>query len=242
MKRGLILVCLFLLLYFVKGFLYDVILNISGHVFSNPVVQLAIPRKFVTTDNMEHGSENNKIQISRIKELEKEIERLQDILGFKKKFRKSCVARIIGRDQEEILNQLIIDAGIQEGVSRNSAVLTPIGLIGVVERVNKGFSSVLPYSDPRFNVSVRIVSTREIGLLVGGIEKGNLKLLYLSLDTDAKIGDVISTSGEGILPKGLLIGKIVDIFMHPSQLYKIANICPFVDLRKTEEVLVLIEE
>jgi len=239
MKRGLVLIFLFLSLYFVRNFLQDVISSISGYVFSTPVARIIYPERPVLNRNASDELEKNEIQSLEIEELRKENKRLRRLLDFKQEFTSSCAARVIGRVKEEISDQLIISAGIKDGVDKNSAVLTPLGLVGIIEKVNQNSSLVLPYSDPRFNISVRVASTREIGLLVGGAGKGEVKVLYLGLDTDAKAGDVILTSGEGFLPGGLAVGKITDVFIHPSQVYKIAKVRPFVDLNKIEEVLVL---
>ena len=239
MKRGLVLIFLFLSLYLVRNFLQNIIRDISGYIFSTPAARIIYSEKSALNHNISEDLKKNGIQSFRIEELERENKRLRGLLNFKQEFTSSCAARVIGRVKEEISDQLIISAGIKDGVDKNSAVLTPLGLVGVIEKAGRESSLVLPYSDPRFNISVRVASTREIGLLVGGTGKGEAKVLYLGLDTDAKAGDVILTSGEGFLPGGLVIGKIIDVFIHPSQIYKIAKVRPFADLNKIEEVLVL---
>lgn len=228
MRRGVILVILFFLLYFLREFLQGEFLQLCGYFY-----------KFFSPSKISQLSKLKEIENLKLQELERENERLREILKLKKKFSRAIVARVIGRSREEITDELIIEAGRNEGVSKNSAVVNLLGLIGVVEFVARDFSKVITYSDPRFQISARVARNREVGFLVGRGRGKNLELLYLSLNTDSRAGDYVLTSGEGLLPKGIAVGEIKEVYVHSSQLYKIAEVVPFADLNKVEEVLIL---
>ncbi len=239
MKRGLLLILLFLSLYFLKNTLNSFLFEFSGFILSTPL------GKIIKTDTIFTPNRKNSETVFDLEkkinspELEKENERLRSLLTLKNKNQNSIPAKIIGRVREEVSDQFFIDVGKNDKVNKNAAVITSSGFLGMIDRVENNYSSVLPFSDPRFNISARVSSTREIGLLIGKGRGKELIFLYLDLMTDAKPGDLIITSGEGVLPKGLLIGEINEVITHPSQLYKSAIIKPFVDVNKTEEVLVL---
>ena len=127
-------------------------------------------------------------------------------------------------------------------MKNNSAAITPAGFVGIVDDVGVNYAFVLPYFDPSFSISARISSTREIVLLAGRGRGCNLKLLYINIDSDVKIGDTVVTSGKGLLPRGIAVGRVVNIYMHASQMYKVADVEPFVDISKVEDVLIIVQE
>lgn len=238
MRRGLILIPLFLLLYFLRGFLQEVIFKVSESSFLKPLKSIS-QRKYSRDKYVTYSEE---IKYLSLKNLKIENANLKKLLGLKQQLPQSISAQVVGRISDEISDQLIINAGRKKGVKKYAAVLTPSGLVGIVDSVEDKFSKVLLYCDPRFNVLARVLSTREMGLLKGRGKNRDMQLLYLNVNTEAKVGDSVITSGEGLLPKGLFLGRIVDISIQPSQLYKIAAVKPFVDLNKVEAVLIRSKE
>ena len=174
-----------------------------------------------------------------IVKLQQENKRLRELLDLKTSYLNSIPAEVVFRIKEELSDQIIINAGKNKYVKPNSAVVSKYGLVGIVDDIGPRFSIVLPVYDPRFQISARISSTREVALLKGQGKNRNLLLTYLDLDTQAKSGDLVFTSGEGVLPKGILLGEIESISVHPSQVYKIAEVKPVVKINKVEEVIVV---
>ena len=87
-------------------------------------------------------------------------------------------------------------------------------------------------------VGAIVQRTRDGGAVVG--MGSGLILKYLELDSDAKKGDKVISSGfSGIFEKGILIGEITSVKKDPSGLYLNAGIKPGVDMKKLEEVLVI---
>jgi rod shape-determining protein MreC len=63
---------------------------------------------------------------------------------------------------------------------------------------------------------------------------------YIPVDVDVAVNDLIETSGlGGIYPKGIIIGKVVEIKKASSELNRYAIIQPTVDFKRLEEVYVL---
>jgi rod shape-determining protein MreC len=57
---------------------------------------------------------------------------------------------------------------------------------------------------------------------------------------EIKVGDTVVSSGmDGIFPKGLPIGKVVNIANQESGIFQSIAVSPFVDFNSLEEVLIV---
>ena len=54
-----------------------------------------------------------------------------------------------------------------------------------------------------------------------------------------KIGDEIITSGLGMYPKGVMLGKIVDIVEDKEGLLKTIKVSSYIDFKEIQRVLVI---
>jgi rod shape-determining protein MreC len=135
------------------------------------------------------------------------------------------------------------------------AVITSKGLIGRTLDVTRDSSEILLITDPNSKLSARIDRNRALGIMQGrgtrSASEVGVELLasarptevhYLPANDTIEIGDVVVTSGYGhVFPKGLPIGSIVDISLHDSGLYQLAEVQPFADLRDLQHVFVVLE-
>lgn len=72
--------------------------------------------------------------------------------------------------------------------------------------------------------------------------ENKLKLMYIPADADLVLEDTIETSGiGGIYPKGILIGKILEIIESKNITDRYAIVETAVDFSKLENVLVITE-
>ena len=95
-------------------------------------------------------------------------------------------------------------------------------------------------NDPSLGVSSIVQRSRQEGL-VSGTLGANLIMRYLPEDADIIVNDLIVTSQlSQIYPKGLLVGKVVNIGRELSGLNRYAIVKPAVDCSAIEEVLVII--
>ncbi len=177
-------------------------------------------------------------RLVKLDELSLENDRLKSLLAFKKKTHaKTVSAQIIGRDPSNWTSIILINKGKDDGVKKYMAVSTDKGLIGRVIEVGEYSSKVMFITDPDSRIGVLIRRTRHDGLLYGTLSR-ECEMAYLSLDADVWPGDLVITSGLGAtVPKGLLVGKVEDVFIDKSGLYQSAVIKPAVDMSRIEEVL-----
>ncbi len=152
-------------------------------------------------------------------------------------------AMVIGRDSADRFYSFTIDKGSSDGVAENDPVITQEGLIGVVQEVGITHAKVLTILDVMVEVGAINTATREIGVTTGELalaEQGMLRLSYLPRESNAKVGDLIATTGVGgLFPRELVIGAIKEIFPDNQGLSLYAVISPPADLRAVRDVLVI---
>lgn len=200
--------------------------------------------------------ENDTLKM-RVNELEKEnrelssykdkIEELRLALNLKAKFDDYAIigANIIAVDPGNWFNIFKIDIGGKEGIEADYPVVTSTkGLVGRVMSADITSSKVLTIIDEDSAVAGWISKTGGGHAIIRGDmllkEQGRCRLDYIPLDVDVEVGDVIETSGlGGIYPKGIMIGKVIEVRKKNSEMNRYAIIEPAADFKRLEEVFVL---
>ncbi|MDY0361621.1 MAG: rod shape-determining protein MreC [Desulforegulaceae bacterium] len=175
------------------------------------------------------------------KEVFFENERLRSLLKFSKKIKPEYIAaEVVGRDTAKWFNTIIINRGKDSGVFVNSPVIVPEGVVGQVIKVSKNYSKVLLITDRMSGVDCLIQSSRGRGV-VSGTGNDLCIFKYILRKFDVNSGDHVITSGmDKIFPKGLRVGKVVNVKRKDSGIFQDVDIMPFVDFEKLEEVLIII--
>ena len=178
------------------------------------------------------------VEVARMKEIGLENERLRKLLGFKKSLRyETIVAQVITRDSTDWRRAIIINKGRSSGIREHMPCATTKGLAGSVVEVGPASSKVMLITDPNSRIGVVLESSRESGVLVGS-SQGTCKVIYLSLDADIKVGEKVLTAGfSDFFPKGLMVGKVIEVGIETPGLYKYAAVDPVCDMDKIEEVI-----
>lgn len=179
-------------------------------------------------------------QVITLSEIEKENGRLRSLLEFKKKTPSRTVAsQIIARDVTHLSNWALIDKGSRHGIKKDMPVVNEQGLVGKVVETGLETSRVILLTDIESKVSGLNQNTRDTGLIVGD-GSPFLKMKFIDLDSGAKVGDEILSSGMGdVYPKGLPVGKIEFLGREKNGLHLYARVKPAVSFSKIEEVLCL---
>ncbi|MEK7189165.1 MAG: rod shape-determining protein MreC [Patescibacteria group bacterium] len=135
---------------------------------------------------------------------------------------------------------LLINRGSLEGVSDNAGVATPGGaFVGKVAAVFPRASLVSLAADPKSVVAATIGSRPDIQAVARGREGFGLSLELVSQDAPLAPGDVVVTSIlEENTPAGLAIGTVAAVFYAEGELFKRAELTPFVSLGALREVAV----
>ena len=249
------------LVYFAVFFSFSLILSSINPVLRIPLINtLKYPLIFLTLVKREIGgiifyhrnlvqSETLKKEIDFLKqklnaanETHLENIRLKNSLNFKQKSSfKVVAARVIARSLDSWSSVVIIDKGSDSGVKRYMPVISYLGLVGRVVDTTSITSKIMLINDPNLSVSAFVERSRQEGLVSGTLGAA-LIMKYLPKEADIKNDDTIITSGlTEAYPKGLLIGRVIDIGSELSGLMRYAVIKPAVNLSSIEEVLIIVQ-
>lgn len=179
--------------------------------------------------------------IFELKEVQKENERLKQLLQFGKDIdRQKVLAQVVGWDSSNEFKVLRINKGSNDGLKLLSPVITLNGLVGYVYRLSNNYSDILTILDQNNRVDSIIESTRSHGI-VEGVSQFKCRLKYVIRTEEVKVGDDVLTAGLGnIYPKGIKIGTISDIDKEKFGITQSIEVTPAVDFNRLEEVVVLI--
>jgi rod shape-determining protein MreC len=146
-------------------------------------------------------------------------------------------ARVIGWDASSRDRTMTLDKGQRDGVVKGAAVLVPEGVVGHVFEASPSAARVLLISDHNSGVDALVERSRVRGIVQGRLNDCDLK--YVKRGADVQAGDRLVTSGlDGIFPKGVLIGDVVQARTHKRGLFQTITVEPRVVFDRLEEVLV----
>ena len=175
-----------------------------------------------------------------------ENQRLRNLLGYKQTAIQFdlVAASVIGRESASWSSVIVINRGTLDGVANNMAVVTEMGLVGHVMEAGVNSSKVQLLIDPRSSVGTLIQrpESRVAGIVEGDIKNpSHPRMVNIPKDSDVQVDDMIVTSGfGGVYPKGLVVGKIVEIRNEEGGLLKYGVIDTSVNFEKLEDVAVIV--
>lgn len=152
----------------------------------------------------------------------------------------AVAGQIISIDNSNMFQTFVIDAGSDKGIKVNNIVVDGNGLVGRIREVSKTWSKVVSILDENNNISFKVLRQDAIqGVLSGN---GTGKLEGYLLDSEAKIveGDVLVTSGVGLYPQGIRIGKVASVAFDKDLQLKVITVAPTVKFTSLQKVAVFI--
>ena len=134
--------------------------------------------------------------------------------------------------------RLVLDIGAQQGVRQGQAVIDAGGLVGQVIEVRPSTATVLLLTDPDHAVPVAIARN---GIRLVAYGRGDrIELANVPTSSDAKVGDVIVTSGlGGRFPPGFPVGTITALRRDESRAFLVGELRPAAQLDRGRDVLLL---
>ena len=207
--------------------------NAIGNVFSN------LTASQETLDELKKQNEDLTSKVAELSEAQKTAERLEGLVGLQSTYNlKSTAARIVGASGDAWTSTVTIDKGSADGLSINMPVTSSAGVIGQIIEVSAKTSTVRLIGDENSGVSAMVQDTRAQGMLQGQAD-GTLRLEYVSVDSDVKVGDIIVTSGiGGVFPKGLPLGTVSSVEKSANDVYYTIVVAQ-TTAENNEEVLVI---
>lgn len=182
-------------------------------------------------------------QIVHLEELERENQRLRELLNFRKEISAPMLpAEIIATSPTPWIDTFIVDKGTKAGIQPGMPVVSEKGIVGYILKTTRFVSTVMVLTHYNCRVDAIIQRTRSHGV-VGGLLEGQCRLFNVLRTEDVSVGDRVVTSGFGNrFPRGLLIGVVKKVKKKPFGLFQEAEITPSVDFNKLEEVYILLRQ
>lgn len=218
---------------------------------SNSIIDF-FERVFSSTD-LDKENEQLKVQLAQYEIIESELntlreenERLKGLLNYTDVTENYTyvTATVIGKSQGVWFSEFTVNAGRNDGVVENQAVVNAKGLVGRVSSVSANTCKVTSIIDSTSDVSVMVERTRDYGFARGILNTDDdekLELYYLPSGYDLVPGDNILTSGiGGIFPKGIAVGTVTEVSRANEDTEdRNAIIEPAVDFLRLEEVMIV---
>jgi rod shape-determining protein MreC len=189
--------------------------------------------------NLKAQIERMSLEQVRISQDADQARRLQALLAFKEQFiSQTMAAQVIGSSGSEQSRSLYIDKGENDGIKPDMAVITADGIVGKVLHAYPSTSLVLLINDQSSGVGAILEKSRLQGIL-RGTSAGEVMLEKVMSDETVPAGEMVLTSGgDGVFPKGLLVGRVTKVGAG-SDLFLNIRVRPAADLSRLEEVLVV---
>lgn len=204
--------------------------------------------KSLKEENEKLKSENTSLQkqISDMQGFGNENDKLKKMLELKEKSHELTMtaASVTAKNPSDWYSSFIINKGSDDGIEKQQPVVDENRyVVGQISEVGENWARVITILDPLSSVGGYIRRSKEIGIVEGDSElslEGKCNLSYIARDTDIRTGDFVETSGlGGVFPKGLMIGKITEIYDRNATMSKVATIEPLANVSKVSEVFVV---
>lgn len=123
----------------------------------------------------------------------------------------------------------LINKGENDGLKENQAVISLEGiLIGKISALFPSSSQVMLVTHPDFSVTVKVLDGEASGIARGDLGDG-IDLDLITQSDEIKEGDVLVTTGNDLLPAGLIVGTVRNVQDNDTQLFKKVKVNPAMD-------------
>ena len=200
-------------------------------------------------ENAELRQENDRLEVESrsAAELRRENEQLTGLLQLRNGLEyRTLAVSVIARETSEARRAIVIDRGSDDGLAAGMVVIAGGGaLVGRIADVGPTFAHVVLISDATSTVIGQLLSTTATGKVIGQLGGA---LVMQDVDAAAKVANDEEVFTAGIelqggirspYPKGLLIGRVVDVKRDPNEVVQTVFLEPAAPLDRLEFLLVI---
>ncbi len=138
-------------------------------------------------------------------------------------------------------NYIMLDRGTIGGIEPEMGVISNGSIVGIVRSVSKHFSVVMPVLHSKFQASVRMKGSGDIGLLVWPGGDPEMAIVNgIPKHVKVEIGDTVVTSGySSKFPVNIMVGYVQSLDDRAEENFRRINIRLSTDYRKLDYVQVI---
>ncbi|HZG50208.1 MAG TPA: rod shape-determining protein MreC [Thermoleophilaceae bacterium] len=211
-------------------------------------------------DELEQEVDRLRSQLARSQTAQRDAEQLKGLVDLPKlegypQGTAPVTARVIARSPTVWYSKIKIDKGSSDGVELNQPVVaasaepqggTVGGLAGKVTSVTGGSAEVTLITDASIGVGAQVMPAGAAGIVRP--EVGDPRDLLLDFveggrrvteNTTVVTSGFRTDEGESLFPRGIPIGRVVDVDLDELEIYSRVHIRPFADLKRIDIVQVL---
>lgn len=154
------------------------------------------------------------------------------------KVRMSKVVKNVFNTRE---NYLTLNSGSFDSIKTDMGVVNEKGIVGIIEKTSKNYSTVLSVLNTKSRVNAKIKNSNHFGSLIwDGKNVGYVQLIDVPRLATLRKGDSIVTGAESeIFPENVPIGKIDKVFIDTKTNYYTINVRLFNDMTSLGYVYVI---
>ncbi|MEL6403214.1 MAG: rod shape-determining protein MreC [Chloroflexota bacterium] len=182
-------------------------------------------------------------ELVELREIAADYDRLSELLDYVNTTENLdfLTADVIGDGQFGFINSIIINKGTRDGLTIGMPVTTDLGLVGRIWQVTANTAQVQLITDRNSFVSARLQNSRAEGTVQGeGLDTGSVEMLFIPLDVEISVGELVYTSGlGGNFPADLPVGQVISVSNEQSELTQSTQVSSLIDFNTLEQVLVI---
>lgn len=180
-------------------------------------------------------------QLQQLSALTAENDNLRKLLGTRERLTsRTSFAEVLYAARDPFSRKIVIDQGLQNGISAGQPVIDGMGVVGQVTRVYPWLAEVTLVTDKGHLVPVLNTRNGLRGVLGGTGNDGALELKFVPLNADYENGDQLVTSGiDGVYPAGLPVAQIVSVERDAAFLFARILCKPVAGVSNHKQVLVV---
>ncbi|MBF8291032.1 MAG: rod shape-determining protein MreC [Chloroflexi bacterium] len=157
-------------------------------------------------------------------------------------------AAVIARESSEVQRRIVLDRGTSDGIAIGDVVIAGGGaLVGRVVEVGSTSATVQLISDSASTVIGQLIGSAATGEIVGQLP-GSLLMENIDSTVAVALGEEVVTAGIELAggirspyPKGLVIGRVIDVRRDANEVVQTAFLEPAATLDRIEYVLVILD-
>lgn len=200
--------------------------------------------------------ENSKLQ-QEVIDLQNKLDDVQSLQSLKaalnfvdeKYVANTLSAKVVSKNDGNWYSTFVVSAGSEDGVKKDSLVMNGSGLVGIVYEVSENYCKVISLLDTKSSVSFKLAKNSEFkGIITYGEnideeadyrDSGLLQGYMFDSTYDVLPGDVVTTSGLGLFPEGIVIGKVEKVIEDKNNSLKYVIVKPNVDFKNIDDVVIV---
>lgn len=180
-------------------------------------------------------------RLGRLADLEAENRRLRELLASASRVgERVLIAEVMAVDMDPFSRKILLNKGSRDGVFLGQPLIDAQGVMGQVVHVGPFSCTALLITDPNHALPVQFTRNGLRAIAMGRGGSNSLELAHLPTNADARVGDIVVTSGlGGRFPSGYPVGRVSQVRTDTGRPFAEVTVDPVANLERNREVLLV---